>query len=302
MIAFPSDRPRRLRHRRLWHLRAQRGEQQTQGVVLLPGLGNSAADYNALAASLKERGLIVETAEVSRLDWARNAAGLTDVNWWRGTLSPRPTVDWYLKRVHASVEAVKQGCGGGPVTLVAHSAGGWLARVYLLGYGTAGITRLVTLGAPHLPPPAESRFVDQTRGILTYVSQACPGCHHAELAYITVAGKWIQGSGLLQRGASVLQRVAGASYQQVCGRADVWGDFITPVESAHLEGATQLTLPGVFHTPIGAVSPTTGQVIKLPRPWYGSPGVLERWIDVAIPDAPRSGPVDAPAQGAQLSV
>ena len=25
-------------------------------------------------------------------------------------------------------------------------------------------------------------------------------------------------------------------------------------------GATQLTLPGVFHTPIGAVTPTTGQV------------------------------------------
>ena len=131
---------------------------------------------------------MVEAASVSRLDWARNAAGLTDVNWWRGTLSPRPTVDWYatkfgynppagcwpaepvhrqrcpkaeqrryLKRVHASVEAVKRGCGGGPVTLVAHSAGGWLARVYLLGYGTAGITRLVTLGAPHQPPPEDSR-------------------------------------------------------------------------------------------------------------------------------------------------
>lgn len=66
------------------------------------------------------------------------------------------------------------------------------------------------------------RFPDQTRGILTYVTQACPACFHAELAYVTVAGKWIQGSGLLQSGASLLQRVAGASYQQVCGRADVW--------------------------------------------------------------------------------
>ncbi len=67
-----------------------------------------------------------------------------------------------------------------------------------------------------------SRFADQTRGILTSVSEACPGCHHPNVAYVTVAGKWIQGSGLLQSGASVLQRVAGASYQQVCGRADVW--------------------------------------------------------------------------------
>jgi pimeloyl-ACP methyl ester carboxylesterase len=55
------------------------------------------------------------------------------------------------------VEAVKRRCGGGPVTLIAHSAGGWLARVYLLGFGTAGITRLVTLGAPHLPPPPDSK-------------------------------------------------------------------------------------------------------------------------------------------------
>ena len=40
---------------------------------------------------------MVEVASVNRLDWARNAAGLTDVNWWRGTLSPRPTVDWYAQ-------------------------------------------------------------------------------------------------------------------------------------------------------------------------------------------------------------
>ena len=60
----------------------------------IAGLGNSAADYTALATTLTERGLAVETASVNRLDWARNAAGLADVNWWRGTLSPRPTVDW----------------------------------------------------------------------------------------------------------------------------------------------------------------------------------------------------------------
>ena len=42
---------------------------------------------------------MVETASVNRLDWARNAAGLTDVNWWRGTLSPRPTVDWCARSI-----------------------------------------------------------------------------------------------------------------------------------------------------------------------------------------------------------
>ena len=67
----------------------------------------------------------------------------------------------YLKRVHAAVDDVKRRCGGGPVTLIAHSAGGWLGRVYLLGYGTAGITRLVTLGAPHQPPPSDSKYDTQ---------------------------------------------------------------------------------------------------------------------------------------------
>jgi hypothetical protein len=98
-------------------VKAIRSEEQTHGVVLLPGgcsqvstsrlaskgvlnttgragLGNSAADYTALATSLQERGLVVETTSVARLDWARNAAGLADPAWWRGTLSPRPTVDW----------------------------------------------------------------------------------------------------------------------------------------------------------------------------------------------------------------
>lgn len=66
---------------------------------MLPGLGNSKADYAELAAELEERGFAVEVAEVARADWLRNAAGLTDMNYWKGTLNPRPTVDWYLNKV-----------------------------------------------------------------------------------------------------------------------------------------------------------------------------------------------------------
>lgn len=35
-------------------------------------------------------------AKVSRIDWLRNAAGLVDPNYWRGTLRPRPVLDWYF--------------------------------------------------------------------------------------------------------------------------------------------------------------------------------------------------------------
>ena len=57
-----------------------------------------------------------------------------------------------------AAEEVGESSGGGPVTLLAHSAGGWLARVYLLAKGTQTVDRLVTLGSPHQPPPTVTHF------------------------------------------------------------------------------------------------------------------------------------------------
>lgn len=59
----------------------------------------------------------------------------------------------YLKRIDDALNSVKTQTDGAPVTMLAHSAGGWLSRVYLLSYGTTGIDRLVTIGSPHSPPP-----------------------------------------------------------------------------------------------------------------------------------------------------
>ncbi len=100
-----------------------------------------------------------------------------------------------------------------------------------------------------------------------------------QIAYVTIAGKWVKGAPLTDGSATWGQRVAGAGYaqvcalpapppaiasvhqpalslcdaamlddaqrcitdrvrllHQVCGSADVWGDGITPVACAHLEG------------------------------------------------------------------
>ncbi|PNW80345.1 hypothetical protein CHLRE_07g313550v5 [Chlamydomonas reinhardtii] len=250
-----------------------------RGVLLLPGLGNNAADYGPLAAKLEARGMAVEVAQVTRPDWGRNAAALTDVNWWKGTLKPRPAVDWYLAYVDASMQRLKrrldQEAGGAPITMLTHSAGGWLGRVYLLDWGTAGVDRFVSLGSPHRAPPAGAAgVVDQTRGILNFVSDACPGAHHSELAYVTICGKFVRGvplSGPGSEAGGLLAKFAGAGYQQVCGSAQVWGDFIVPQPAAHLEGALQVDLEGVFHSPLGEKLPFFG-------PWYGSDEVLERWV------------------------
>ena len=59
----------------------------------------------------------------------------------------------YLNRVDAALKATDEQTSGGPVTIIAHSAGGWLGRIYLLGFGTQGrVDRFISLGSPHLPP------------------------------------------------------------------------------------------------------------------------------------------------------
>lgn len=57
------------------HCRRSRGP---RGVLILPGLGNNAGDYKQLSAALEQQGFTTAVAEVSRLDWSRNAAALTD--------------------------------------------------------------------------------------------------------------------------------------------------------------------------------------------------------------------------------
>ncbi len=61
--------------------------------------------------------------------------------------------------------------------------------------------------------------MDQTRGILTYVEQNCPGRFHSSIEYVTVAGKYIEGAGLRDKGASIPQKIVGAGYQQVTCQA-----------------------------------------------------------------------------------
>jgi hypothetical protein len=71
--------------------------------------------------------------------------------------------------------------------------------------------------------------------------------------------------------ASPQNFLIGQGYKQVCGYSDVWGDGITPVAAAHLEGADNIILNGAFHTPVGSSDA---------RPWYGTPEILDQWVEV----------------------
>ncbi|KHN19975.1 hypothetical protein glysoja_014553 [Glycine soja] len=163
------------------------------------------------------------------------------------------------------------------------------------------ISLLLTLGTPHLPPPKGVQgVIDQTRGLLDYVEQNCSKpvyTPQAQVKYVCIAGRYIKGARLfgnsnpnpdiegeaqLVSDAAILTtypsksnttlraRFVGQGYKQVCGQADVWGDGVVPEVSAHLEGALNISFHGVYHSPVGADDAT--------RPWYGSPHVLDQWV------------------------
>lgn len=278
----------------------------TRPAVILPGLGNNAGDYQRLVSTLGEaHGVPSVVAKVSRVDWLRNAAGLVDPNYWKGTLRPRPVLDWYLERVDQAVSEAKKLCPQGErISMIGHSAGGWLARVYMQEFGTSHVALLLTLGTPHLPPSKGFPGVfDQTRGLLDYVEKHCsPAVYTPELRYVCIAGRYIQGARFggddkivsnelvevgklrgtveLAMDSSANQpssasptlraRFIGQGYKQVCGRAEVWGDGVVPEVSAHLEGALNISLDGVYHSPVGSDDES--------RPWFGSPAIVEKWV------------------------
>ncbi|CAI8583626.1 unnamed protein product [Vicia faba] len=264
--------------------------------VILPGLGNNSGDYQKLEATLNNKyGVSTVVAKVSRLDWFRNAAGLIDPNYWRGTLQPSPVLDWYLKRVHDAVqEAIDLAPPASTLSLIGHSAGGWLARLYMEQFGVSNISLLLTLAPKGVPG-----VIDQTRGLLDYVEQYCSKpVYTPELKYVCIAGRYIEGAPLFANSNPTLEplipttvteaatattsspnitlraRFVGQGYKQVCGKADVWGDGVVPQLSAQLEGALNISLDGVYHSPLGSDDAT--------RPWYKVENLLENPYEVLM--------------------
>ena len=201
------------------------------------------------------------------------------------------------------------------IILIGHSAGGWLGRAaiaYLLqqqrhsfSVGTDRnyiIRGLVTLGAPHLPPPITA--MDMTRGALRYTDTHYPGAYQHYLNrttstapasrssdaaiensienntifYITVCGNSVQGqknedntallattsssSSKARSSSAQIARFAYNSYEAVCGDGTTLGDGVVPLCSAHLQNAIQITLPNIYHS------------INVPEQWYGTDTVF----------------------------
>ncbi|WGV25615.1 esterase/lipase family protein [Halotia branconii] len=226
--------------------------------VIVPGYLESAIAYRQLEQSLEQLGFPTVTVPLRRRDWIPTIGG-------------RPVTP-ILQQLDCTVKQMLQKYQATQVNLIGHSAGGWISRIYLgdQPYAARGevkscvwkahplVATLTTLGTPHI---SQERW---TRQNLDFVSNNYPGAFYKHVRYVCVAGKTIFGA---RRRGSWL---AYSSYQLTCGIGNTWGDGITPITAAHLEGAENLVIPGVNHSP------------RSPGIWYGSPEILKAWVNYLI--------------------
>lgn len=279
-------------------------------IVILPGFGNNTKDYVnpfgdpdvSLVASLRARGWDVHVVDLERKDWAKILRAVFSLGFWRGDGTTEPGYTWYLERVDATVRAaLAANPGATAVDLVAHSAGGWLARAYIGGalnevrwdrfryvardpepapppkYAVPhpNVRRLVTLGTPQRVASGPDAN-DATRGALRWVDERWPGATFAEdgVRYACVTGRTVRGvAGKDAKGT--LPGYSCNSYVQVCGEGDgVVGDAVVPNDFALLDGAAANVLDGVFHSmsKVGTYDEDSGEV------WYGSESVVDAWL------------------------
>jgi len=114
-----------------------------------------------------------------------------------------------------------------------------------------------------------------TGGTLTWLNKTWPGACFLDqgIEYTCVAGQLVHGNKDAPR--RTLAKYACNSYREVCGDGHGQpGDGVVPICCAHLEGAQNVTLEGVFHSI--SRSGTFADCNKLV--WYGSEDVVDTWL------------------------
>ncbi len=221
--------------------------------VILPGYFARSTDYQNLSHCMNQQGIPTAIVPLRQRDWYPTLGGRS--------------VTPIIKQIDATVKDILAKYKVNRVNLIGHSAGGWIARIYLgeKTYDIHGeteavwqanhyVAKLITLGTPHV---SQERW---TKKNLDFVQDNYPGAFYDHIDYVCVAGKAIYGA---KKPGSWL---AYQSYQLTCGEGRCWGDGITPVSAAHLPGANNIVVEGVKHSP------------KSKGVWYGSREIQSAWL------------------------
>lgn len=191
---------------------------------------------------------------------------------WMTSIVP-PGWAYLLRKLERTVHRAARDSKTSKVTLVGHSAGGLLARLYLssrpfLGHAYRGLNyvdHLITLGTPHY----NQQKMRRGGWLPRWLNKRYPGAYFApQVRYASVAGKLILGD---EQG-TLRARHAHVFYRELIGDGNVWGDGLVPVTSALLEGSHQIILDDVSHfTGFGG-------------PWFGEEKIVARWWSACMND------------------
>jgi pimeloyl-ACP methyl ester carboxylesterase len=185
-----------------------------------------------------------------------------------------------LNKLDAAVQTLLKGNGTGRLTIVGHSAGGVLARLYLgprpfygrTYRGLDSVEHLITLGTPHYNQ--QRKFMGSW--MARWVEKRYPGAALTpDVRYTAVAGKLIRG----RPEGSLRERHAYGFYTDIGGWGKTWGDGLVPLDSALLEGARHIILEDVGH------------FAGFGGPWYGDAEVIQRWWSAAQRPTSTESPV-----------
>ncbi|GAC1462668.1 MAG: lipase [Ktedonobacteraceae bacterium] len=227
-------------------------------VVIVPGLFARPQHYRAWVQRLEALSAHIQVFVVD--------ASLAH---WQGTLTER--FGPLLQLLGATVAEALRQTGASKVTLIGHSAGGRVARLWLsdrsyndVTCGGHWLTRaLIMLGA------ANQTQEPWSRKSVAWANRYAPGAFYPNVTYVTVIGKAVQAR-LSARPQEIL---ASINYRVQGGLAGQWGDGVIPVTQAALPGATNMVIEGIWHVAIAG------------RPGYESAAALECWARPLLPIA-----------------
>ncbi len=193
---------------------------------------------------------------------------LTMLDWIGFPPSPERSTNRVMKRLHETIQQVEARFPNEPIGLVAHSGGGTVALIYLMGkpfqgdaYVNRSIHKLLTLGTPFQSIERYAKLK------IDFINAHLSTEFFEKVEVISVASSYRKG----KQDGSLQERLAFELYRNTFGNGDSDGDGVVPVEACYLDGAKNIIIQGVEHLPAPFAK------------WYGAKPAVEQWQSFLLP-------------------